>query len=1197
MGGDGGFGQFLSIIGMGIALLAGPAGWGIYGVLAGMGVATVGGMLSQQAMKRDAEDALRRAREAMAGLRVNSKTQLKAIQVLYGRARVGGNIVYMKTTGQSNRELHTIWGVGEGPIDGFEEVWFGDVKVWDAAKISANSGQLETPYKGWFDFDYRLGTNAQSRFSQVSAFDADFMDTYPMTAMAYLKLIFSQDKYQSVPQVNFVVRGRILNRPWDAGSGWTDSPAIVVYDQMTHPRYGLGVSTTAVNCGSWVSANSYCQEPPPVWNQWIEEQLEQVSFGPRKFTETVPLHSIVDSGDNYLGDAGNIGGGEGVKLPIRPGSVSIHVFVQPDPESGGGGMDVWYKDVPSGTLGVMATTGTIVLSSGSTVGSIDYFSGKFGMMNPYSSPEVSWFGGYGVVYRTKFQYLARSFSMTCGSETLVETGTITTTGYLVSSQGGQGWIDYTNGILEARMGGVDWWNFAAATVRYKISSQSLRRFTYNGGYVDPGPILDQTREVLSHMRGFMVFAGGEYKLKCERPGTSIYSFNDENIVAGSFKVNLASFKDKPNRIRVKYVDALQAYSPKDAIYDVGTPSDIQGFEREQTLVLPGCIYRDQAHRIAQTLANAAALGTSIGFETKADAMALEPGDIVDVTHPACAWVAKLFRIWYVAPSKDEKIEIRAFEHDDSIYADAWPYGDMKSIAPSAYPTRTYFPPDVTSMSAGEIFQTLSDGTIASAIRMKIEAVNGSVLPAEYRFTLQFETASKAPVIVYQGKNPEFTWSPAAPGAYNVSGYTISDYGIQGAVGKSFAVQVVGGSEYTWQRMRYKKSNEVYSNPVSGFPAQSNFAIDGAAENAGFAVRSQTIYLGLNWCTVSPTGASPLCWDNVVFARVTDGAVDSSKVLFTTSYGGMPYGGISLIPSSGDMLQMFFPSSIIGGGSFAKRYSYVTLEPNSMTVINTGWMTTASLGAGVLFERSAVRRDTASGNAVWFYKYMASSSGQYYYRTGFAAMSANLFCVGSPTFISSNFYTGSFTDGGTDADIGATLVGSHWHLNYHTLWCWPGSRVAQLNIFGSKLTYDCASVVWENKEITNVRYTQPASNRIPMNKVVYCPIDDNYGIAAFLIGSSDPGNINKTPWESYGEMYFMFSPNSFGLATTCKYMGAGGVGALFPPRALIYMKNVVHYVHDLPAPYTNSANLVIKRGVPSYLGGSLGAVAVMTWNWG
>lgn len=799
MGGSG-LGQFLSFAGMGLALLSGPAGWGIYGFMAGMGVAAIGGMMSQQQMKRDAEDALRRARESMAGLRVNSKTQLKAIQVLYGRARVGGNIVYMRTTGETNQDLHTLWGIGEGPIDGVEQLWFGDVQVWDAAKIGTNSGQLESPYRGHFDFDYRLGTNVQSRFSQVNAIDPDFTDRYPLVAMAYVKLSFVPEVYQGVPVVNFVVRGRILNRPWDAGSGWTDSPALVVYDQMTHPRYGLGVSTTAVNCGAWVAANSYCQEPPTVWDKWIEETVDQVSFGPRKFSETVPYHSIVDSADNFLGYSGNIGGGEGVKLPIRPGSLTIHTLFR-NPDSGTD-EHYWWHDVPAGTTGIMATTGTIVNSAGgAAVGSVDYYSGRIGLGYAGISPEATWFGGFGVVFRTKYQYLARSLSVICGSETLVETGTITTTGYLISSQGGWGIVDYTNGILEARLGGVDWYNFSSAAVRYKIGTLSLHRFSFNGGYVDAAPVLDQARDAMSHMRGFMVYAAGEYKLKTEKPGTSIYSFDDNNIVAGTFKVTLPSMKDKPNRVRIKYVDALQAYTPKDAVYDVGSPADIQGFEREYTMILPGCVYRDQAHRIAQTVANAAALGIGCSFEAHAAAADLEPGDIVDVTQPACSWAAKLFRIWYVAPGNDEKVEIRAFEHDDSIFADAWPYGDMMGMKASAYPRRSYFAPAVSSLTAAEVKQTLADGTMVPGIRMKVEATSGTVVPEAYRFYIQYETASRAPFLAYDGKNAEFTWGPAIPGMYNVSAYTVSDFGIQGNMGKSYSIRVIGDPEFEWMKWR------------------------------------------------------------------------------------------------------------------------------------------------------------------------------------------------------------------------------------------------------------------------------------------------------------------------------------------------------------------------------------------------------------
>jgi len=796
--GDSGLGTFLSILGAGIALISGPAGWGIYGVLAGMGVSAIGGMVSQAEMRKNAEEALQRAKDAMAGLRVNTRTQLKSIPVIYGRARVGGNIVYMRSTGASNSDLHLLWGIGEGPIDGFEQMWFNDVLVWDVAKIGVNSGILETPYKGKFLFDYRLGTNVQSRFEQIYSIDPDFNDKYPLVAMTYLKLTYAAEVYQGIPRVNWVIRGRVLSRPWDTGSAWSCSPPLVVYDQMVHPRYGLGVSTTAVNCASWVAANSYAMEAPPIVDKWIEEGVDQSAFGPKKFSETIPYHTLVGPEDTYIGATANIGGTEGVKLPIRPGSLALRSWSVTDE---GAMNDYLYFSDSAGAFPMSATTGTIVLSGGSTVGSVDYYTGKIGVSGVNYSLEATWFGGYGVVFRTKYQYIARSLSLRCGSETLVETGTITSTGYLISSQGGYGFVDYLNGIVDARLGGSDWFDFSAATVRYKVSSLSLHRFTFNGGYVDASPVLDQVRDSLSHMRAFLVYAAGEYKLKIEKPGGSIFSFGDDNIVAGTFKVMLPPLKDKPNRIRVKYVDALEAYTPKDAVYEVGSPADVQGLDREQTIVLPSCAYRDQAHRIAQTAANAAMFGTTISFETKADAIDLEPGDIIDVTHPACAWSGKLFRVWYVSLRHDEKVEIRAMEHDDSIYADSWPYGDMTTVNPSALPRRSYFAPAVTSLTLQGVLQTLSDGTTAPGIRMKVEATSGTMVPAGYRFFVQYETASRAPFVAYEGPKPEFTLAPLINGFYTVAAYTYSDWGIQGNMGLSRTIEFIGRPEFEWQMWR------------------------------------------------------------------------------------------------------------------------------------------------------------------------------------------------------------------------------------------------------------------------------------------------------------------------------------------------------------------------------------------------------------
>jgi len=83
----------------------------------------------------------------------------------------------------------------------------------------------------------------------------------------------------------------------------------------------------------------------------------------------------------------------------------------------------------------------------------------------------------------------------------------------------------------------------------------------------------------------------------------------------------------------------------------------------------------------------------------------------------------------------------------------------------------------------------------------VEATSGTAIPAGYRFFVQYESASRAPFMAYEGKLSEFTLAPLVTGYYTVAAYTYSDWGLQGGVGMSRTIEFQGIPEYDWQRWR------------------------------------------------------------------------------------------------------------------------------------------------------------------------------------------------------------------------------------------------------------------------------------------------------------------------------------------------------------------------------------------------------------
>ena len=67
----------------------------------------------------------------MGGTSVTTREAAASRKIVYGRARIGGNIVYLQSTGNDNKYLYLVVAVAGHEIDGFESVWFNDEKILD----------------------------------------------------------------------------------------------------------------------------------------------------------------------------------------------------------------------------------------------------------------------------------------------------------------------------------------------------------------------------------------------------------------------------------------------------------------------------------------------------------------------------------------------------------------------------------------------------------------------------------------------------------------------------------------------------------------------------------------------------------------------------------------------------------------------------------------------------------------------------------------------------------------------------------------------------------------------------------------------------------------------------------------------------------------------------------------------------------
>ena len=190
----------------------------------------------------------------MSGRSVTSRDAAHSRKIVYGRARIGGNIVYLESTGTDNKYLWLVIAVAGHEIDAFEEVWFNDVKIWDGSFVGSWGNYVSI---GFHKGDQTTSDSALTAASTKWTSDHKLLDT----AYMVVKLTYDIDQFANgLPNISTVVRGKKVLNPATSTTAWSQNPALCVYDYLRDTKYGLGESVGNILTSSVNAAATVCDE-------------------------------------------------------------------------------------------------------------------------------------------------------------------------------------------------------------------------------------------------------------------------------------------------------------------------------------------------------------------------------------------------------------------------------------------------------------------------------------------------------------------------------------------------------------------------------------------------------------------------------------------------------------------------------------------------------------------------------------------------------------------------------------------------------------------------------------------------------------------------------------------------------------------------------------------------------------------------
>ena len=219
------------------------------------------------------------------GVLLNKISANASIPIIYGTRKVGGNVVFLETSGTDNEFLYMIMVVSEGEIDDISQIYINDNLVTWSGDLADNTERtVNSSDSNYYKNSASLITVRPHYGSDSQTYDtlvgglSSWTSNHRLRGLAYLafKFTWNSDAFGSLPTVHAVVKGKKIYNPnldgtltggsgshrADTSSTWeySDNPVYQLLDYLRNTRFGMGIANGYfdTNFADWQTAGDVC---------------------------------------------------------------------------------------------------------------------------------------------------------------------------------------------------------------------------------------------------------------------------------------------------------------------------------------------------------------------------------------------------------------------------------------------------------------------------------------------------------------------------------------------------------------------------------------------------------------------------------------------------------------------------------------------------------------------------------------------------------------------------------------------------------------------------------------------------------------------------------------------------------------------------------------------------------------------------
>jgi hypothetical protein len=211
---------------------------------------------------------------------------------------------------------------------------------------------------------------------------------------------------------------------------------------------------------------------------------------------------------------------------------------------------------------------------------------------------------------------------------------------------------------------------------------TAKGWTCNIVLQDAVACIDMLTSLLTTFRGSVIYSGSLFRIVYQDLDyeTSVMDLTENDIIEASGKSSLVvtqpSIFDTPNAVKMQYYNSEKAFAADELVFsDPDAIISDGGDYRETDINVAGITSTANVQKMANYFLERLRVNKTAAMTIGTKGMALEPQDLITVTHSRPGWVKKMMRVSQPSISQNGEVGLTLLEEYESFYDDVYNLAD------------------------------------------------------------------------------------------------------------------------------------------------------------------------------------------------------------------------------------------------------------------------------------------------------------------------------------------------------------------------------------------------------------------------------------------------------------------------------------------------------------------------------------------